>query len=78
VTRYYCHVVHNGVRIEDDEGEDFPDIASARLAAADAAKELAADSALRGGAPDSGWLEIADGDGTVLAVVHYPGDQKPN
>jgi hypothetical protein len=73
VTTFYCHIVRNGVWIEDLEGEDFPNLESARKGAVLAGQELNGNAALRDG-PATGTLEITDAEGTVLSVVIYPDD----
>jgi hypothetical protein len=71
MTRYYFHILSGSDRIEDLEGEEFPDpqdaIAEARLSA----REMMADDIRKGSVRETRSFEIVDERGEAIAVVPF-------
>lgn len=69
--RYFFHVF-NDEQTHDEEGQEFPDLARARLAAEQACRILAAHSIVEHGHFVRGHrVEIANAHGETLAVVSF-------
>jgi hypothetical protein len=66
---YYFHVRDEKLLLEDKEGTDLPDLASAFTEARASAREIAADSLKANEAIDGRQIEIVDATGTVLGAI---------
>lgn len=69
--RYHLHL-RDDIDVVDEEGADFADLASAKAVAIEGARDVMGEH-VRAGRPInlSHWIEIADGDGRVLAVIPF-------
>jgi hypothetical protein len=70
--RFFLHIVRGDQRIEDPEGEDLADLASARDSAAESAFDLTVEQLRRTGKIVEVAIEIADEQGKVLETVSFP------
>lgn len=68
--RYFMHL-HNDVEAVDEEGVDYPDLASVRRAAEKAARELAAEEVKEGRLNLANWIEVTDAQGRALFKIRY-------
>lgn len=68
--RYYFNL-HNDVDSLDDEGRDLPDLASARRAAAEDARHMAAESLRHGHLNLAHFVEVTDEHGQSLIKVTF-------
>ena len=68
--RFYFHL-RNDVIAEDKEGQDLPDLASARQAAITAARQLAAESVREGRLHLDHYIEIENEYGAIVARVTF-------
>ena len=69
--RFYQCLRSDTERVNDEEGQDFPDAAAARAAAIGAARELMA-AGLRAGTLDlRSEIEIYDENGRSIAIVPF-------
>ena len=70
--RFYLHVHETGKTVAvDPEGSEYPSLDMARAEAIEAAQQLAAERARAGVTPLGVFIEIADADDKVLAVVLF-------
>ncbi|MES2045536.1 MAG: hypothetical protein V4475_16815 [Pseudomonadota bacterium] len=69
MTHYYFHL-HNGDRIEDEEGQEFPDDDAACAEAVRGARSIMADAVWHGRLPLDESIEIV-AHGEVVAVVAF-------
>jgi hypothetical protein len=67
---YYLHQ-RNEVYVNDEEGEDFPDVAAARHKAVIGARSILSEELMRGLLDLRGAIEIADEGGTIIAIVPF-------
>jgi hypothetical protein len=70
--RFFLHIVRGDQRIEDPEGEDLADLASARDSAAESSFDLTVEQLRRTGKIVEVAIEIADEQGKVLETVSFP------
>ena len=68
--RYFFNIV-DGVRIEDEDGQPFPDIDAARSEAVRSAHSIMADEIWAGRLPLDESIEVADENGCVVFVVAF-------
>jgi hypothetical protein len=66
--RYYLNVRQGQILHRDPEGAEFADLEQAREEAVHCARELVA-AAITENEPVRGHMEVADGDGLILATV---------
>jgi hypothetical protein len=66
---YFFHVREGADLSQDGEGQELPDLESARTEAVNAIRELIGERVLHGGSINCRQIEIADKEGDVLAVV---------
>jgi hypothetical protein len=71
MARYYFNIRHSDGLIEDQEGQELRSLEEARAEAAASARELIAESVLRGQGLDHRTFEINDESGSTLAVVPF-------
>lgn len=70
--RYFLHMHNSTGLIEDDEGQEHPDLASARASAIQSIRSVASEE-VRGGSLDlRGRIDITDEAGELLASVPFP------
>ena len=70
--RYYFHL-ENGFGIaRDEEGQEMADLAAAKAFAIDSIRSILKGDLVAGVIDLRGKIEIADGQGAVLAVVRFP------
>jgi hypothetical protein len=70
--RYFKHIVTDNERIADREGQEYPDLESARSDASQGAREIMADELLAGRAVPLGWrVQIADPDGAIVMTISF-------
>jgi hypothetical protein len=70
--RFFFHIVLNGLRLEDEEGIEFCDLANASKEAIEAGRELVAESIFERGEVDHGEFQITDEVGKQLRVIPFP------
>lgn len=68
--RYYFHII-DGRRIEDEEGQEFPGLDEARTEAIASARSIMREALWAGRLPLNECIQIADGDGTIIATVPF-------
>ena len=68
---FYLHQHTRRSRIDDPEGSDLPDLATAHLEAIRAARQLLAAAVLKGAAPAGVGFEISDEAGCSLLYVAF-------
>jgi len=71
MARYFVHQRSPTVFIEDQEGEEQPDLESAVREAVLAAREIMSERVLDGRIPDRSQFEISDACGVIQAVVPF-------
>ena len=69
MARYFFHVRSADGISYDREGQELPDLEAACLEAVSSNREMLGERLLHGGALGPTQVEIADGDGKVLAIV---------
>ena len=70
--RYYFHIQEPNQTIRDDEGQECPDLESAKREAALSARELVAEGVRLGkGMRPHHCLQVADENGAVLATLRF-------
>jgi len=68
--RYFFHVRDNeGDISRDEEGQELPDLESARREAVNANREMLGERLLHGGSLNHRQIEIADDSGEILTVI---------
>lgn len=69
---YFFHILRGTARIEDEEGEELPDMAAARQEVVASVRDLVADD-MRSGQPIdlSDRIEIANLSGRVMATMTF-------
>ena len=70
MARYFFNLV-DGVRIDDEEGQELPDLDAARAEAVKSARSMMADAIWTGRLPLDEEIEIVDRHGHVLAIVAF-------
>ena len=70
MAHYFFNIV-DGVRIDDEEGQELPDLEAARAEAVKSARSIMADAIWTGRLPLDEEIEIADQKGQVLAIVAF-------
>ncbi|HEX8534338.1 MAG TPA: hypothetical protein VF662_09230 [Allosphingosinicella sp.] len=68
--RFFFHL-HNDMDVLDEEGQDFPDLQTARAFAVANIRELLCEDVQRGRVPLQHWIDIEDEAGAVLAAVTF-------
>ena len=68
--RFYFHL-YNDIVAMDDEGIELPDLETAKAAAIINIRDLLTEDVMKGRMPLQHRIEIADGDGAVMAVVPF-------
>jgi len=68
---FYLHIRNGGGYDEDPEGQELADLDAARLAAIDGVRSVLSEEMRQGRVDLTGAIEIADGDGNVLLIVHF-------
>ena len=76
-TFFFDLIKHNDV-IEDDQGQDLPDIEAAKLEGLASARELIADAAKKGILATSPVFRIRNESGDVLATIPFKDILKPD
>ncbi|WP_427026323.1 DUF6894 family protein (plasmid) [Aureimonas ureilytica] len=69
--RYHLHIRNGDVLIEDLEGEEFPDLDTARREAVRCVRELLAERLRRGDVLDGEAMEIWDETGRLVDSVSF-------
>lgn len=70
VPRFHFHL-HEYCDCLDEEGQEMPDLDTAREKAKESAREFACEGLKRGHLNLDHWIEIADGEGNVLETVTF-------
>jgi|KBSSwiStaDraftv2_1062776.scaffolds.fasta_scaffold1012805_2 hypothetical protein len=68
---FYLHIRNGAGYDEDPEGQELADLDAARLAAIDGVRSVLSEEMRQGQVDLTGAIEIADGDGNVLLIVHF-------
>ena len=68
--QYFFHV-YDDIIAQDEEGNNLPNEAAARLQALKGARELAAEQVKRGYLVRSHWIDVADENGDVLMTITF-------
>jgi hypothetical protein len=68
---FYLHAHNSTGFVEDEEGQDLPDLAAARAAAVDGIRSILAGEVRAGSLDTRGRIDIADDTGRVLATVRF-------
>ena len=68
--RYYFHII-DGRTIKDEEGQEFSGLEEARAEAIACARSIMREALWKGRLPLNECIQIADGNGTVLATVPF-------
>ncbi|HEY0312083.1 MAG TPA: hypothetical protein VGC56_06270 [Allosphingosinicella sp.] len=68
---YFLHVFNRTGCSRDEEGQDLPDLAAARVAAVEGIRSILQDEVGHGMIDFEGRVEIEDEAGAVLATVSY-------
>jgi hypothetical protein len=71
MAHFYFHLRNDIGLTRDDEGQELPDLAAAREYAIDNIRSVLGGEAREGRIDLRGSIEIADGGGSVLAVVSF-------
>lgn len=71
MARFYLHVCDGAGFVEDDEGEEHPDIAAARNAAVEGLRDILAAELRRGDLNTASFVEIEDEDRHWVATVSF-------
>lgn len=70
--RYYLHIATDREMIVDPDGEEFPDLDSARLEAEQSARAVMASELQAGRSLSAGWsVQIANARGVVLSSLSF-------
>lgn len=69
--RYFLHLFNSLGRVEDEEGEDLPDLEAARVKAVTAIRSILGEEAKSGKIDLRGRIEIADDRRVVVDVVPF-------
>jgi hypothetical protein len=67
--RYYFHVVTPNERIEDTEGQELPNLESARLEAVESLRSIISAEVRHGVLGLDEWIEVTDGAGKELLTI---------
>ena len=67
--QFFFHVINDGAVVPDYEGDDFPDLETAKAEAAASAKDAARQYISDGGSLKDAWIQIRDDKGRLLAAV---------
>lgn len=70
MSKYYFHVRDGAELNRDPEGQELPNLESARREALNTAREMISERLLHGGSLNHKQIEIADETGHVVDVVH--------
>ena len=68
---FYLHIRDGGGYDEDPEGQELADLDAARVAAIDGVRSVLSEEMRQGQVDLNGAIEIADGDGNILLIVHF-------
>ena len=68
--RYFFHV-YDDIIAEDEEGEDLPNLAAARLKALKGARDLICEQVRHGYAVLSHWIDVVDEQGEKVLTVTF-------
>ena len=68
--RFYFHIRNSG-NVDDEEGQEFPDLDAARECAVEAARDLVCADIRQGYLNLDHRVEVADGAGVVLLQVTF-------
>lgn len=71
MARFFFHVRDDKNYIQDDEGQELPDLDAARDEATVAARQLLSEALLQGNGLIDRQFEIADAQGVICAVVPF-------
>ena len=69
--RFYFHVCNGNGFVEDDKGQELPDLEAARAAAIKAAREIMAADLQRGALDLSSFIEIEDVDRQLVHTLGF-------
>ena len=70
--RFFLHMYNATGRIEDEEGQEHPNLAAARESAILSLRSVACEEVKEGTLDLRGRIEIADETGAVLMTVMFP------
>ena len=68
---YYLHVCNGNGFIEDEEGQDLPDIEAARVAAVRGARDIMSEEIRRGELNRASFIEVEDQDHQYLFTLQF-------
>jgi hypothetical protein len=68
---YFLHIHGSTGVAPDDEGQDLPNLAAARVTAIEGIRSLLAEEIRTGFLDLRGFVEIADEAAAIVAVVHF-------
>jgi hypothetical protein len=71
MARFYLHLYNRVGFVEDQEGQELPDLAAARAVAIKSIRDLVSEEAKRGRIDFGARIEIAGEEGVVAAVVPF-------
>ena len=69
---FFLHIRQGDDLVKDLEGQEFPDLESARQDATAGAREILAERVRAGEGVDGDRIDVCDESGTVLATVPFP------
>ena len=69
--RFHLHVKHRNTLVEDEEGEEFASLDSARAAAIQSAREIISDRLIHGQGINGDAFAIADEEGRIVLTVPF-------
>ena len=68
---YYLHVCNGNGFVEDEEGQELPDLDAARAAAIRGARDIMADDIRRGELDPASFIEVEDSDHHYLFTLQF-------
>jgi hypothetical protein len=69
--RFYLHVCNGTGYVEDEEGQELPDIAAARQAAIAGLRDIMASELKDGSLNPASFIEIQDEDGEYVTTISF-------
>jgi hypothetical protein len=69
--RFYLHVCNGTGFLQDEEGQELPDVDAARLAAVRSARSIMASDVQRGMLDLSSFIEVEDADGKLILTLGF-------
>jgi hypothetical protein len=69
--RYYLHVCNGTGFVQDEEGQDLPNLDAARLVAMRSARSIMASDVQRGMLDLSSFIEVEDEDGKLVLTLGF-------